>query len=36
MAGLILFIVIGSIFAGLGLATARWGVDTRDWSFQLR
>lgn len=36
MAGLILFIVIGSIFAALGLASARWGVDTRDWSFKLR
>lgn len=36
MAGLLLFIVIGSIFAAFGLAAARWGVDTRDWSFQLR
>ncbi len=36
MAGLILFIVIGSFFAALGLASARWGVDTRDWSFRLR
>ena len=36
MAGMLLFLVIGSIFAALGLAAARWGVDTRDWSFQIR
>lgn len=36
MAGLLLFIAIGSVFAALGLASARWGVDTRDWRFQIR
>jgi hypothetical protein len=32
MAVVFLFIVIGSIFAALGLAAARWGVDTREWT----
>jgi hypothetical protein len=32
MAVVFLFIVIGSLFAALGLAAARWGVDTREWT----
>jgi hypothetical protein len=36
MTGFILMVAIGSIFAALGLAAMRWGVDTRDWSFGLR
>ena len=27
-----LFIVIGSLFAALGLAAARWGLDTLEWT----
>ena len=36
MLGLLSLAVMGTIFAALGLAAMRWGVDTRDWSFQLR
>ena len=36
MIGLVLLVVIGSVFAALGLAAMRWGVDTRDWAFGLR
>ena len=36
MIGLVLFVTIGAIFAALGLAAMRWGVDTRDWSCGLR
>ena len=36
MIGLVLLIAIASVFAALGLAAMRWGVDTRDWSFGLR
>jgi hypothetical protein len=32
MAVVVLFIVIGSIFAAIGLAAGRWGVDTREWT----
>jgi hypothetical protein len=35
MSGIILIVAIASIFAALGLAAMRWGVDTRDWSFGL-
>ena len=35
MSGIILIVAIVSIFAALGLAAMRWGVDTRDWSFGL-
>jgi len=30
MIGLVLLIIIGLVFAGLGLASLRWGTDTRD------
>jgi hypothetical protein len=36
MLGLMLFIVIGSLFAAFGIAAMRWGVDTRDWRFGIR
>jgi hypothetical protein len=36
MIGLVLLIAIGSIFAALGLAAMRYGVDTRDWAFGIR
>ena len=36
MTGLMLLIVIGSIFAALGLAAMRWGVDTRDSAVTIR
>lgn len=36
MVGLVLFIVIGAVFAAFGLAAMRWGVDTRDWTFSIR
>lgn len=36
MFGLMLFFAIGVIFAALGLAAMRWGVDTRDWTFAIR
>ena len=36
MPGIIILVAIGSVFAALGLAAMRWGVDTRDWSFGLR
>ena len=35
MIGLVLFMLVGAMFASLGLAAARWGVDTRDWSFRI-
>ena len=35
MSGIILIVAIASIFAALGLAAMRWGVDTRDWRFGL-
>jgi hypothetical protein len=35
MAVVFLFIVIGSLFAALGLAAARWGVDTREWTIRI-
>ena len=35
MVGLVLFIIVGIAFAALGMAAARWGVDTRDWSFRI-
>ncbi len=28
----LLIIAVASIFAALGLAAMRWGVDTRDWT----
>ena len=31
MAVVLLLIVIASVPAALGLAAARWGVDTREW-----
>jgi nitrogen fixation-related uncharacterized protein len=33
MIGLMLLVTVGAIFAALGLAAMRWGVDTRDWAF---
>ena len=36
MIGLMVFIAIGAVFAALGLAAMRWGVDTRDWQFGIR
>jgi len=30
MIGLVLLIVIGLVFAGLGFASLRWGTDSRD------
>ena len=33
MIGLVLFIAIGAVFAALGLAAMRWGIDTGDWVF---
>ena len=36
MTAVILMVAIGSIFAALGFAAMRWGVDTRDWSFGSR
>ncbi len=30
MIGLVLLIIIGLVFAGLGLASLRWGTDSRD------
>jgi hypothetical protein len=35
MVGLVLFILVGAAFAALGMAAARWGVDSRDWSFRI-
>jgi hypothetical protein len=35
MTGLLLFALLGVIFAALGFATMRWGVDTRDWSLSI-
>jgi hypothetical protein len=35
MAGLMLFALLGVIFAALGFAAMRWGVDTRDWSLSI-
>ncbi len=32
MIGLVLLIIIGLVFAGLGLASLRWGTDTRDYA----
>ena len=32
MAVVLLLILVGSILAALGLAAARWGVDTREWT----
>jgi hypothetical protein len=36
MLGLLSLAVIATVFAALGLAAMRWGVDTREWSFSLR
>jgi hypothetical protein len=36
MIGLVLFIAIGAMFAALGVAAMRYGVDTRDWQFGIR
>ena len=36
MIGLVLFIAIGAMFAALGVAAMRYGVDTRDWQFSIR
>ena len=36
MVGLMLFIAIAAILAGLGLAAMRWGIDTSDWVFGTR
>ena len=30
MIGLVLLIIIGLVFASLGLASLRWGTDSRD------
>ena len=35
MAGILLFVLLGAIFAALSVATMRWGVDTRDWSLSI-
>ena len=35
MDGIVLFVILGAMFAALGLAAMRWGVDTRDWSFTI-
>ena len=35
MAGILLFALLGAIFAALSVATMRWGVDTRDWSLSI-
>ena len=35
MIGLMLLVSLGVVFAALGLAAMRWGVDTRDWTFGL-
>jgi hypothetical protein len=36
MIGLLLIIAAASMFAALGIAAMRWGVDTRDWSTRSR
>ena len=36
MIGLMLLVTVGAIFAALGLAAMRWGVDTLDWAFGMR
>lgn len=35
IAGLLLFAVLGAMFAALGFAAMRWGIDTRDWSLSI-
>jgi cbb3-type cytochrome oxidase maturation protein len=32
MVTLVIMLAIAAIFAALGLAAMRWGVDSRDWS----
>lgn len=32
MVTLVIMLAIAAIFAALGFAAMRWGVDTRDWS----
>lgn len=32
MIGFIIFIVIVTVLAALGLAAVRWGVDSRSWT----
>ena len=35
MAVLLLFALLGAIFAALSVASMRWGVDTRDWTLSI-
>jgi hypothetical protein len=36
MVTLVVMLAIASLFAALGLAAMRWGVDSRDWSIDRR
>lgn len=35
MIGFALLIIIGLVFAGLGLASLRWGTDSRDYAIEI-